>query len=152
MSASEKDEGRRRRKTAKPVSAGPASGAEKVACGEKWGWGFTAAISGRWLWGFRRRESTARGRASGEEKQWVMDSWRRGVLTFWCGFSGAVWAFRSASFCAFCLLVEVESGNSGCRTDVRVIKGNIPLKATSLTSIFLRNFYFFKKPFSYIDF
>jgi hypothetical protein len=82
----------------------------------------------------------------------LMDSWRRGVLTFWCGFSGAVWAFRSASFCAFCLLVEVESGNSGCRTDVRVIKGNIPLKATSLTSIFLRNFYFFKKPFSYIDF
>lgn len=68
MSASEKDGGSRRRKATKPASAsaGPASGAGEAACGENWGWGFAAAISGRRLWGFRRGESEAWGRERAE--------------------------------------------------------------------------------------
>lgn len=122
MSASEKDGGRRRRKTATSASAsaGPASGAGEAACGEKWGWAFAAAISGRWLWGFRRGESEAWGRA---ERSGGGEA--GGVLPFRCGFSGAVWGFRGASFCAFCLLVdavghrELETGGPDGRTLLR---------------------------------
>lgn len=125
MSASEKDGGRRRRKTAKPASAsaGPASASagDAAACGENWSWGFAAAISlVAVVVGFSPRRKVKRGR-------------RReagGVLPFWCGFSGAVWGFRGASFCAFCLLVVDVVGHGELETggpDGRILLRSRPL-------------------------
>lgn len=55
-----------------------------------------------------------------------------GVLPFWCVFSGVVWGFRGASFCAFCLLVDVvghgesETGGRPGRPDTSSFQASSP--------------------------